>query len=211
MRTIIKRGEPASLTQHRRTAYADFDNYDDKGTLRALLVAEQRGICCYCLSPIRPQADAMKVEHWHCRERYPAEQLDYRNLLGACLGNEEQPPESQHCDTFKANSDLSRNPANPDHYIDRLVRFGADGTVLSDNEGFNNELNDVLNLNVPLLKNSRKATLDAFKATLVKRGNLKTATIQRWLRTWNGDSNQNDLRPFCQVVVYWLQKRLARN
>jgi len=33
----------------------------------------------------------MKIEHWHCRTNYGAEQLDYSNLLGACMGNEGSP------------------------------------------------------------------------------------------------------------------------
>ncbi len=52
MRTILKGREPASLTEHRATPGADYDGYRDKDTLRAHLVAEQRGLCCYCLSRI---------------------------------------------------------------------------------------------------------------------------------------------------------------
>jgi hypothetical protein len=35
MRNIAKGGEPASLTQHRATAFADYDNYQDEDPLRA--------------------------------------------------------------------------------------------------------------------------------------------------------------------------------
>ena len=39
------------------------------------------------------------------------------------------------------------------------------------------------NLNAKFLKNNRKAVLEAFKATLVKRGNfLPRPTVERWLR-----------------------------
>ncbi len=207
----MKSVEPASLTQHRRTAHADYDNYADKDRLREHLVSEQRGICCYCLSRIRSESGWMKIEHWHCQDHYPAEQLDYSNLLGACLGSEGQYRNRQHCDTRKGNERFSRNPANPAHQIERYVRFEADGTILSNDQAFNDELNDVLNLNAPFLKNNRKATLEAFKATLQKRVNLPRTTLERWLREWNGESHADDLRPFCQVIVYWLRKRLARS
>jgi|SRR5580700_3346854 uncharacterized protein (TIGR02646 family) len=210
MRTIVKGKEPASLTQHRSTPHADYANYADKDTLRTSLVNEQRGLCCYCLSPIRPERETMKIEHWHSRDNYGNEQLDYSNLLAACLGNDGQSWSHQHCDTRKGNSDLSRNPSNPMHRVEDLIRFEADGRIASDNLAFNDELNGVLNLNEAFLKNNRKARLDGFKAALNKRGNLPRTTLERWLREWNGESQPGELLPFCQVVVYWLRKRLAR-
>lgn len=146
MRTINKANEPSSLAQHRCTPFADFDNYRDKDILRSSLVAEQRGLCCYCLSRIRSESHEMKIEHWHCQDRYCAEQLDYRNLLGACLGNEGQSRKHQHCDTRKGNNDLSRNPADPMRRVEDLIRFEADGRVSSDDPAWDAELNDVLNL-----------------------------------------------------------------
>ena len=210
MRTIIKGAEPASLTQHRLTAHADYDNYPDKIELRQSLVTEQRGLCCYCLSRIRPQAGFMKIAHWHSQDLHPNEQLVYRNLLGACMGNEGQSPKRQHCDTRQGPRDISRNPANPEDQIELFIRYEADGKITSQDAVFDTELNDVLNLNVAILKNNRKAALDAFKAALLKRGELSRATLERWLREWNGDFNNNELPAFCQVVVYWLRKRLAR-
>lgn len=210
MRTIRKGVEPASLTQHRCAPHADYDNYSDKDALREALAAEQRGLCCYCLSRIRPEASRMKIEHWHCQANHPNEQLDYANLLGACLGNEGQPRNQQHCDTRKGNEELSRNPANPRHEVDNLVRFRGDGRITSHDPVFDDELNRVLNLNVAFLRNNRKSTLDAFHAFIGKRGELHRSTLERLLREWNGDSHGGELREYCQVIVFWLRKRLAR-
>jgi uncharacterized protein (TIGR02646 family) len=212
MRSIVKGTEPHSLTEYRHTPGATFGDYLDKPTLRISLVAEQRGLCCYCLERILPQIGAMKIEHWHSQApgRYPAEQLDYTNLLGACMGNQGQRWNQQHCDTRKGERDFSRNPANAMLRIEELVRFLGNGRIVSDDPNFDAELNEVLNLNAARLMNSRKAVLDTFKATLDKRGNLKRATLLKWLRDWNGESQAGELREFCQVVVYWLRKRLAR-
>ncbi len=210
MRTIRKSREPASLAQHRCAPHADFDNYADKDALRIALAAEQRGLCCYCLERIRPETGAMKIEHWHSQDRFPAEQLDYQNLLGSCLGGQGQPPHQQHCDTKKGNARFSRNPANPAHRIESFIRYEGDGRIVSGDRAFDAELNEVLNLNAALLKNNRKAVLDGFRSALAKRGNLRRITLERWLRDWNGESGPNELRPFCQVVVYWLRKRMAR-
>jgi uncharacterized protein (TIGR02646 family) len=210
MRTIRKGDEPRSLTEHRLMPHANYENYADKDGLRKNLVKEQRGLCCYCLSRIRPTPVGMKIEHWHCQDTYPNEQLEYSNLLGACLGNEGQAQRDQHCDTRKANMDVSRNPAIQMHNVETLVRFRGDGRIVSDDPAFNDELNRVLNLNIPLLKNNRKETLSAFIAVLSKRGPLSRVTLQKWLRHWNGDSHGGELTPFCQVVIYWLCKRLSR-
>lgn len=211
MRNIDKGEEPTSLAQHRCTSHTDYDNLPakDKDELRQYLVRDQRGICCYCMSRIQPDDKSMKVEHWRCVDNYPQEQLDYRNLLAACYGNEGQPERHQHCDTYKGNKVLSKNPSSRVHQIERLIRFKGDGTICSEDSNFNTEINSVLNLNLPFLKNNRKATLDAFKMTLLKRGSVKKATIKRWLREWNGESIPGDLQPYCQVVVYWLRKRLG--
>jgi uncharacterized protein (TIGR02646 family) len=206
----MKGAEPASLTAYRFTADASYNDYRHKQTLRDCLVGEQRGLCCYCLSRIRPEIGAMRIEHWHSQHNYPSEQLDYSNLLGACMGNEGQSWDRETCDKRKGERDLSRNPANPMDRVEDRVRFTGDGRILSDDLDFGNELNDVLNLNEAFLVNNRKETLEAFKATLIKRGNLSRQTLERWLREWNGETDAGQLRPFCQVVIYWLRKRLAR-
>jgi uncharacterized protein (TIGR02646 family) len=208
----VKGDEPTSLTEHRAATSPDpdYETYRDKDGLRAYLVREQRGLCCYCLSRIRSEHDAMKVEHWHSQAAHGAEQLDYSNLLGACRGNEGKPGKDQHCDTRKGDRDLSRNPANPLNHVEDLIRFSGDGEISSVDPVFEAELNEVLNLNLPFLKNNRKSTLTAFQNGLAKRGPLRRAALEKWLRDWNGESEDGELRPYCQVVVFWLRKRLAR-
>lgn len=34
--------------------------------------------------------------------------------------------------------------------------------------------------------------------------------LTKWLKHWNGDNHQGELEPYCQVVVYWLRKKLYR-
>lgn len=206
MKAITKGVEPRSLTQHRCNTHSDYDNYDDKDGLREALVAEQGGICCYCMQRIRSYAAAMKIEHWHCQENYSTEQLDYRNLLGACMGNEGEPRKEQHCDTFKGKKDLSRNPANPAHRIEEFIRYLGDGTIESPDPAFNAELKDVLNLNRPIFVNNRKAVLDSFQKGLPP-GKLSQQELQRKLDEWNGTICA-ELKPYCGVVIYWLRKKL---
>jgi hypothetical protein len=151
----------------------------------------------------------MKVEHWHCQSKYPNEQLDYTNLLGSCKGHEGSIFGAQHCDTRKGDADIKWNPANPNHPVEQFIFF-ANGRIKSRDPEFDKQINEVLNLNVAFLVNERKAVLDSLTKALPRRGTWSRTTLERFLRDWNGDSNTNELEPYCQVVVYWLQERLRR-
>jgi uncharacterized protein (TIGR02646 family) len=216
MRNIQKQAEPASLTEHRCNQYTDYDNYQKKDDLRESLVSEQRGICCYCMQRLPkvivngqqvPDASRMKIEHWQCQDRFPQLQLQYTNLLGACLGGEGKRPKEQHCDTKKANLDLTYCPSNPAHDVELRLKFLGDGRISSDDASMADEIERVLNLNEAKLVRNRKGVLDAFKERLGKK-QATNAALRRDLAEWNGD-NGGDLAPFCQVVVYYLRKKLG--
>lgn len=211
MRTITKRSEPASLTRHRLRPGSNYDDYPStyKNRLRTALVTEQQGLCCYCMSHIRNEPDKMKIEHWHCQAHYPHEQLVYRNLLGACLGGEGQPQRNQHCDTRKGDSYLRWNPAEPTHQVHTRLIYERDGTIKSDDPEFNRQLNEVLNLNHPRLKNGRKAVLDGVLEWLKK---YRWPISRQRLEKAIADKSVpfGDLSPYNQVAIWWLKKKLSR-
>lgn len=215
MKSIRKSPEPVSLTTYRNTQAATYGNFPQKQDLRDSLVREQRGVCCFCLSRIRPDLNSMKIAHWLPQNPgLPAgvgSDLAYSNLLGACKGNEGQPDQFTHCDTRQKNRLLTRNPANPGHRLEDLIHYGSFGEIKSDDGPFDHDLNEILNLNQDRLKRNRKAVLDGFIAALPNRGVLLRSDLERDLRKWNGESTTTDLEPFCMVVVYWLRKRLRRN
>lgn len=208
MRAIIKGPEPPSLIAHRQNPPCDYDNYPDKGALRHALATEQRGLCCYCMGRIRPNANAMKIEHWRSRRRYRDQQLVYGNLLGACLGGEGQPPHKQHCDTRKGNRDLLWNPAEPAHAIEARVKYDPDGTIKSNDAIFDSQLNQVLNLNLASLKNHRKGVLDAVLEWWRRHGPVPRHRIEREIHRYAPMHGQ--LTPYRQVAVWWLSRKLAR-
>lgn len=213
MRTITKGAEPPSLTAHRQTPYCDYSNYLDKAALRQALVSEQRGICCYCMGRIRNGPLSMKIEHWRCQNGYPDEQLTYRNLLGACLGGNGQPLHLQHCDTRKGDQALKWNPADSIHFIENRLRYEADGSIRSDDHEFDRQLDQVLNLNLSLLKNNRKGVLDGvLEWWQHEKGRIRGPVPRvRFEAERNRRINgTDDLGPFCQVAVWWLEQRIAR-
>lgn len=211
MRNIVKMTEPKSLEEHRCSAAANYDNYDDKQNLRESLVAEQRGLCCYCLSRIIADPYKMKIEHWQSQTGFPDRQLHYPDLLGACLGGGVgKPPKLQHCDTRKGDQDLSKNPADLEHDVERTIQYDKEGTIRSTDPMFDHGINQVLNLNIPILKNNRKAILRRLITEGPRHGNWNNSWLEKKLAEWNGDSNDGELQEYCQVVVYWLRKRLKQ-
>ena len=213
MRSINKGAEPPTLAQHRQTSHSDYDNFQHKDILRQALVTEQRELCCYCMGRIRAAGDAMKIEHWRCQAYHPTEQLNYRNLLGACLGGEGQPGNKQHCDTRKGNKALMWNPANPLHQIESRVRYEPDGSIHGNEATFDAQLNDVLNLNLAQLKEGRKSLLDAvlewwkLEKTRLKGPVPRHRLIRRRDQCVAGGGQ---LGTYCQVAVWWLDQRIAR-
>lgn len=213
MRSITKRVEPTSLAHHRQTLHSTFDNFPDKDHLRQVLVSEQRQLCCYCMGRIRPESESMKIEHWLCQAYYCREQLSYKNLLGACRGGEGQPSNKQHCDTRKGNQALRWNPAEPTHRIESRIAYAPDGSILGDEGVFDSQLNNVLNLNLPLLKQARKGIYDAVlewwkheKARLS--GRVPRERLIRRRDQYVAGNGQ--LKPYCQVAVWLLDQRIAR-
>lgn len=206
---ISKGAEPRSLTERRATVAAGdprgYDDYREKDDVRATLVAEQRALCCYCMGRILNNPLKMKIEHWRCQHNYRELQLDYGNLLGACLGGEGEPPTELHCDTLKADQDLKWNPANPAHVIEARLRFLADGKVESSDDEFNRQLNDVLGLNRGYLKSSRKAVLDALLMWWRTTANARQKVQQQIDRR---TSNVAEYQPFSPVAVWFLRQKL---
>lgn len=213
MRNIAKGAEPRSLETHRCSTSANYDNFGtaEKQALRKLLVAEQRGLCCYCLRRIVADPAKMKIEHWQNQGNYPEQQLDYSNLLAVCLGGEGSREKLQHCDTRKGERDLSMNPADPTHDVELAIRYLSDGSISSRDPKLKSELETVLNLNkAPWLKANRKAVLDGFLDSKPKQGDWNNKQIESWLAEWNGEKDNDDLKEYCQVVIYWLRKRLKQ-
>jgi uncharacterized protein (TIGR02646 family) len=213
MRAIVKGHEPRELIEYRCKPDAVYDGpqfTSVKQVIREQLLQEQGHLCAYCMARI--DATEMKVEHWHCQDNYPDEQLNYQNMLGVCKGNEGQPPENQTCDTRKGNKDIKYHPANSSHRIESYIRFLGNGKIQADNDGdFDGHLNDVLNLNELRLARNRQAVWDAVHNTLSRESGSRTPTeIQKLLDRWNTPDTDGRLQGYCAVAAYYLRKKLGK-
>ncbi len=207
MKHVNKGVEPRSLTHYRANdPYPTYEGYREKDDLRHALLIEQGDICCYCMERIKTRK--MKIEHWKPQTKCENLQLDYRNLLGACLGREGQPQHLQHCDTRKGNELITINPT--DENCESLVKFSKSGEIYSDNEEINKDLNDALNLNMRRIVENRKARLDKALMDFGEKypGKWTKDLLKREIRRWS--PKQGPYKPYCQIVVFFLKKRLAR-
>ncbi len=214
---IHKSGEPTSLQTYRSHPDALFDGPDCNGLtfstvkqdIRVRLVEDQAYLCAYCMSRIRPDEKSMKVEHWQCRTRYEDKQLDYANLLGCCCGNEGQAPKQQHCDTRKGERDLVFNPSEPAHHARLQIRFTLRGTITSDDAAFNDQLNNVLNLNYSRLVENREAVWNAVTRRLSAiKGKASNTQIEALIAEWEKKDQDGCLKEYCGVALYYLNKKM---
>lgn len=201
MRYIEKQTEPRELKEYRNGGgkWDDFSLDKGKRVLKNQLLTEQNNLCAYCTGAIN--FDNMKVEHWYPQDAPEDRDLEYANLLAVCLGCYNQ-GEYFHCDTSKADTVITLNPTNNLH-IDTIDYEKSSGGIKSSNAIFQDELDDVLNLNIKPLKKARKTRLFEFRKYLHKKYPNKTANYQKELNKWrNLDVSHN------MIVVKYLEKKI---
>jgi uncharacterized protein (TIGR02646 family) len=219
MIAIQKSGEPESLTQHRRQENAKYTNLPTQAQseLREKLLIEQGYLCCYCMSRI--SEGASRIEHFLCKKYHPEQQLEYANMLAACNGNTGKPYAEQHCDVRKGKKSLSRNPADPQHPVNRDIHYLRNGIITSDDDIFNKEISDdpegkrksVLNLNYPRLVHNRRSAFNGLLKSLDKLPGGATPIKLKQIRDrWSTTTADDRLPEYCGVALYYLDKRLRR-
>ncbi|EDN69751.1 conserved hypothetical protein [Beggiatoa sp. PS] len=161
---------------------------------------------------ISPNAEKMKIEHHKPQTKYPKLQLDYQNLLASCKGNDGGPKHlPRHCDTSKADQEITLNPVDKLKNCEPLIKYRTNGQIYSDDLVINHELNDILNLNTPTLINCRKAIrLQVIKElTKIKGKNAAwpPTKIKKIIEKHKDKDETGQYIPYCQVVIYFLKKK----
>lgn len=175
MKQIMKGKEPEAFVKWKRSKkYEESKNdklkveeiYDRfkksqkvKTPVKNSLMEEQGYICCYCERRI--QADDSHIEHLIPKDIEPQKSLDFDNLLCSCQKDLEV-GEPRHCGNSKSNDILPISPLNPD--CETRFIFAHDGQILpaqEDDEQAKNTI-EILQLNIPKLKNLRKDAIEPF-------------------------------------------------
>lgn len=89
------------------------------------------------------------------------------------------------------------------------LSYSGDGTIKSSNSVYDKELNDVLNLNVNILKANRKAVRQELQASFGKR-QLKKSDIEKILQVYSSKDSEGKRKEYCGVVINYLTKKLHR-
>lgn len=216
MKRIVKGNEPASLVEHRASQHGSYANLNNNDVRTSLLV-EQGHLCCYCMRriPESGKTPGSKIEHFLCQEDHKGEELNYRNMLLACLGNEGSPKRLQTCDSFKGSTTLSVNPSDNARNIEDLIVYKANGEIYSPDDQLNIDLDSVLNLNVKSLKDNRREIYLAVQNRIQIEGkkigkqSLKKRFLEKEKEKWLALSSSK-YKEYCMVGVYVIDKKLKK-
>ena len=215
MKYITKNKEPESLINYRSTPNASFSDCN-KNEIRNSLIKEQGDICAYCMQRIKNEPNKKtginktKIEHYKPQSIYNGKKrkkdlrLTYKNMLGVCEGNEDQPNHKSHCGVRKDDLLLSINPL--DSNCEKLIKFKKDGRIFSENKEIDNDINNILNLNEETLKKNRKTTITFAFDSIKKRKKKKSSAINLELKKWIR-LHADGYIPYCQAVIYFLNKK----
>lgn len=171
---IKKKDVPAVFSDNQKK-YKTYDALNDseiKSKLKEILIKEQGGICAYCMVGI--DLEKSTIEHYIPRNGINGNQslsLDYNNMLAVCSSSRGENKANQHCDVSKGDRLLKIDPRNEQHIAQ--IGYKSDGEIYSDVPDFDNDLNNVLQLNLTILKNNRKSALNAALATFANVGTSK--------------------------------------
>ena len=205
---INKTKEPSSWTKHRLTEGA---TYEATSELREALLADQGYICAYCMRRIPVQDkgadETTRIEHIVPQSSLSREEaMDYRNMVICCPGAIQSTSKKEcHCDRHKGEMSISFSPLDQ-NFID-TISYRNDGSIISSNQLHNQEINEVLNLNIGMLKANRKAVRRQLIDSLGKK-EWKKGDLEKILKVYREKDASGSKKEYCGVVVDYLTKKL---
>lgn len=221
MKTIAKSKEPKCLIEHRASQFASYDNLQKECSyvVRESLADEQGHICCYCMRRISMHKKGIrpitKIEHFLSQADNPDKELDYKNMLIACMGGEGSPERLQTCDTRKRNAILSISPANSSRNIEDLIKYKSNGEIYSTDDTLNKELSKVLNLNLQSFIDNRRIVYEEVQNRIRIEGKKQGNKVlqKKFLENEKANllkMNNGKFKEYCMVGVYVINKKLKK-
>ncbi|WP_273837818.1 retron system putative HNH endonuclease [Providencia rettgeri] len=213
MKQITKSKQPKSLTKYKKIADAKYDGDTSftlvKQDIKNSLLEEQGYLCAYCMRRI--SYDEMKVEHFLPQSTCKSEQLNYKNLLGCCIGGEVKGESKKNhtCDTKKGNDMILYSPSLPKDKIDSIIFYSSTGLVQSRNEQYDIEINKILNLNYSRYVSNRKLAIEAVEQELSRRdGTRSKEQINKMIRNYTSKNEDGHFKEYYGIILFYLKKKL---
>jgi len=240
MRLIKKGEEPEFLIKAKKMSIEEGGTYEklDKTHLIDALMKDQGYICAFCMVRINvkdSKRERVTIIHdpswcwpWKIAHLIPQNPpannspeelealrlrtLDWKNLFGACRGNDLDKRAEKTCDTRQKNRVPTINPLNQVHIeslkckTDKIDGTEQMGCILfsSDND-MNNDIEEIFGLNKGYLPDNRRETLRAFGDFIRKKMGDKyadKAKLQELYDEWKWENtSQSKLRSFCGIVA----------
>jgi uncharacterized protein (TIGR02646 family) len=206
MITIVKRKEPKEWTEYAATPGVA---YSPIAQLRHSLLVEQGYICAYCMRRIpltkkdSGESETSKIEHLKPRNYHTNLELKYDNLVVCCPGYINS---SEHCDKSKKSKEITFSLF--DTQLQSSISYGlTDGKIESSDISWEREINNVIYLNNPLLKQNRSQTLEGVRLA-ISGTNFSTQALRQKLKEWSEMDSTGKRKPYCGIVIWYLEKKL---
>jgi uncharacterized protein (TIGR02646 family) len=206
----IKKGsEPKEWTAKCKTP--DFTKYEAIPELRTALNTEQHGICAFCMRriPVKDvtESETSKIAHLYSRKNRPDLQLKYHNMVASCPGKIDENGED-HCDKSQGPEDVTL-PLHRQGLQAALSYSSKSGEIKCSNSGWDHEIQNILRLNHTLLKENRWEALEGVRQ-LIENKDWKPAQIKEKLDEWAHPNQSGQLKAYCGIVIWYLQRKLRQ-
>ncbi len=202
---LNKRNAPAAWVD--KCATPGFAKYEPIPELRHALIAEQFGLCAFCMRriPVKDQTEkeTSKIAHLLSRTHHPDQQLNYNNMVAACPGMING---DAHCDKSQESHDITL-PLFRSALQDTITYSSKDGAIKSKTPEWDAEIQKVLNLNNELLKKNRAETLEGIRIVLDRKA-WKLSQLQVLLQQWENADQDGLLKPYCGIVIWYLRRKI---
>lgn len=191
---ITKDKEPEELKIFRNNLFAqrkkrynwDMCPLEVKQAIRRSLVSEQNGLCAYCTRKID---ETCNIEHFKARCNNHSKMFEYENMLGVDCKSGLDYRFQGLCEDGRGGKSLTLSPL--DRQMVSGIYYLSDGTIKHDK--YQNDLDNVLNLNHQIFKQKRVGCLKAFKAQNIPQGN------------YNFYIDFYKKQPYGGIVVFYLE------
>lgn len=198
-----------------------------KWRVREALIAEQRGLCAYCMCRIKNAGSTTTIEHFVPLSKSKAGAMSYGNWMAVCKGGQNIPLTDGRkriicCDAKKSNSITKLTPLNRRQMEN--IAYYDDGTIYysavsdPDYRRFRDDINSIYGLNGKVDPKTLRSQKDTTSGIVKQRkdayitlfdelmrlesaGELTTDLLVRYRRSLLSDT---ELEPFVGVKLYVL-------